>query len=278
MTYRVQKTFNNNVVLCDDHISQTEVILVGKGIGFGKRTGDQFTDFRHVEKRFVLTDAGAQDNLRLLYMTLNENHIGVATEAASDIARSLKMDIPTKKLISVVDHIVFALQRLEDGMTLENPFKDEMRILYGNEWRIAEEAIERMNLALGVTLPEDEIAFLTMHITSILQHNKPTESSREARVLAECVKRIETDFNVQFERHSLAYSRLITHLRFVIQRAATGETILNPMKEQIKEKLPEAYKSAEHVADFLRSHYLFLLTDDEIAFIALHIGRLKEKI
>ena len=52
--YEVQKTLNNNVLIASD-IDGNEVVLIGSGIGFGKKFGEPI-NHEQVEKMFVLND------------------------------------------------------------------------------------------------------------------------------------------------------------------------------------------------------------------------------
>ncbi|MEG0952549.1 MAG: CAT RNA binding domain-containing protein, partial [Niameybacter sp.] len=50
MEYQIIKVFNNNVVLASQE--QDQVILVSKGIGFGKKIGDTIQENTNIEKVF----------------------------------------------------------------------------------------------------------------------------------------------------------------------------------------------------------------------------------
>lgn len=52
--YTVVKTLNNNVILVTDRQTSRELILIGKGIGFGKREGQAVSiPDEDIEKSFV---------------------------------------------------------------------------------------------------------------------------------------------------------------------------------------------------------------------------------
>lgn len=51
-TYGDQKIYNNNIVLVEDE-KQLEMILLGRGIAFQKKAGDEIDPGR-AEKRFVI--------------------------------------------------------------------------------------------------------------------------------------------------------------------------------------------------------------------------------
>lgn len=49
--YQIIKVLNNNVLLVDSQCIQ--YILVGKGIGFGKKSGETIKDFSGIESKFI---------------------------------------------------------------------------------------------------------------------------------------------------------------------------------------------------------------------------------
>ena len=53
--YTIKKVLNNSVVICQ-HDTDPEVILLGKGIGFGKKPGDLVDPASVPEEVYQLTD------------------------------------------------------------------------------------------------------------------------------------------------------------------------------------------------------------------------------
>jgi len=51
-SFFVEKVLNNNVLIAK-HLTYDEVVLIGKGIGFNKKKGDEI-DAKAVEKMFLL--------------------------------------------------------------------------------------------------------------------------------------------------------------------------------------------------------------------------------
>ena len=51
-SFTINKILNNNVIIAT-HASYKEVVLIGKGIGFGKKSGEEITP-KSAEKIFIL--------------------------------------------------------------------------------------------------------------------------------------------------------------------------------------------------------------------------------
>ncbi len=50
---------------------------------------------------------------------------------------------------------------------------------------------------------------------------------------------------------SLAYNRMMNHIKYMVARVSTGETLKLDMNEYIEEKYPESYRIAEDVCESL---------------------------
>lgn len=61
------------------------------------------------------------------------------------------------------------------------------------------------------------------------------------------------------------------HLSFAVQRMKKGETISNPLKEDIRLIFHTEYKAASCASEAVRDNYGIELTEDEIGFLALHV-------
>ena len=271
--YRIIKSFNNNVILCEDMKNTKEYILIGKGIGFNAKADTLFSTVDKIEKLFVIDD-DKKSNLKELYDIINPNFIGVATEALSILTDTIDWDVNSKSYMALLDHLVFAIERFCDNIILENQFRAELKALYEYEWGLATKVVEFINTALNLSLNEDEIAFVTMHINGILNKTKAVDSAKQAVIIKNLMDFLEKELNLHIDKDSLYYNRLIIHLRLAINRVVKGISENNILIDHIKEKLSKAYGISEMVGEFLLKNYNIILTENELGFIALHIDRL----
>ena len=78
-TYLIKKALNNNVLIATD-VNGNEVVLIGRGIGFGKKSGESIIR-EEVEKLFVLNDPEEQEQYKQLISTLDEETLKVLISA-----------------------------------------------------------------------------------------------------------------------------------------------------------------------------------------------------
>ena len=77
-SFTVDKALNNNVIIAK-HPSLGEVVLIDKGIGFGKKSGDVL-DQAAFEKMFVLKNTKEQTEYKQLLHHINEDMIELAND------------------------------------------------------------------------------------------------------------------------------------------------------------------------------------------------------
>lgn len=78
---KIDKVYNNNVVQIRED-SGEEAIVMGKGLGFQKKVGDEL-DLSKIEKKFVLEDSNIANELSRVYVDLSNEEI----EAVFDIIK-----------------------------------------------------------------------------------------------------------------------------------------------------------------------------------------------
>jgi beta-glucoside operon transcriptional antiterminator len=271
---RIFKILNNNAVVVID--GPKEKIVMGNGIAFQKRKNDIIPKEK-VEKIFVLHEQSSEKFQQLL-ATLPETHIDLAEKIISYAEGHLKEPLNDHIHIALTDHLSFALERLDQGFTIQNKLTNEIKLLYKKEFEIALWAKAEIKKDLGVEIPLDEVAHIALHIhTAKLGGDSMSDSMMKATILRDFIEQVEKKMEVEIEESSINYQRLITHLRFALNRIEQGsgfEPIDKDMLNLIKEKYQSAYECSKSVVDYLHKEYGITFPQSEVAYISLHIQRL----
>lgn len=271
--YEVIKVFNNNVLFVTQ--SGNEKILFGKGIGFGKHTGDAISHTINVDKIFSIEDSSNTSAFNELVNRTDGNLIGLCEEVICMISSELKEDLNEKIHISLTDHITFTLKRLQENDEIENPFLVETETLYKREFEIARKAVKMIEEQLKVTIPDGEIGFITLHIHSARNQGKLSNTIKYAYLSSTIVEYIEDTLDIYIDRQSLDYARFLTHIRFAIERILNNNPIKNELLKVIKKQYSSSYKLAKEVANIIENQIQIKVIEDEVAYIAVHIQRFK---
>lgn len=83
--YLIKKSLNNNVLIATNE-DDDEVVVIGRGIGFGKKSGDRIVQ-EQVEKLFVLKDPDEQKQYKELLYNLDDTILKVIISAVELIRK-----------------------------------------------------------------------------------------------------------------------------------------------------------------------------------------------
>jgi transcriptional antiterminator len=276
MNFEIIKVFSNNVVLCEDKRKNTEIIAVGCGIGFKAKAGTFISDSA-IEKLYGELSEEDKKYLSDIMSNTDSEILDIVEDALKIIDKELKEKLSIYFHLTMLSHLSFAIERSKYGTIIRNPFLEELRVLYPQEYRIAEKFIAEVNKHLEYKLEIDEVGFITMHIHAALRGVKVSETSEQLTLTYELVKVIENELGHKIDRESYDFIRLLTHLKFAVNRVKNNIKIENILLPEIKKKLKLYYKISQKVAKFAEKNYNILFNEDEVGYITIHLAKIKSK-
>ncbi len=269
--YTIKKILNNNVVYAIDK-SREEVILVGKSIGF-KYTKNMLIPLDDISNIFTKKN-NDKNNYEKVLNSINNNIIDVTEEIISMCENELDTTFNNSIHISLPDHINFAIIRIKNGQKIVNTFSVELKILFPLEYKLALKAVEILNDKLNIKLPEDEAAFICLHIKGATREENTSDYIEYTSNFTSIMNMISKLLNKKLDKNSLEYIRTLTHLKFMIERVKNGRTMKNQLLASIKEQFFKEYNIALKVALKCNSLFKITIPEDEIGYITLHLRRL----
>ena len=276
MNFEIIKVFSNNVVLCEDKRKNTEIIAVGCGIGFKAKAGTFISDSA-IEKLYGELSEEDKKYFSDIMNNTDSEILDIVEDALKIIDKELKEKLSIYFHLTMLSHLSFAIERSKYGTIIRNPFLEELRVLYPQEYRIAEKFIAEVNKHLEYKLEIDEVGFITMHIHAALRGVKVSETSEQLTLTYELVKVIENELGHKIDRESYDFIRLLTHLKFAVNRVKNNIKIENILLPEIKKKLKLYYKISQKVAKFAEKNYNILFNEDEVGYITIHLAKIKSK-
>jgi transcriptional antiterminator/beta-glucoside operon transcriptional antiterminator len=272
--FRIKKVLNNNVVIAV-HPALREVVLIGKGIGFQKKVGELIQE-ETVEKCFVLQDKKEQEQYKQLLSQVDERLVEVMNDVVLHIHKRFQTPLNEHIHTALMDHIGFAIKRLEQGIAFTNPFLVETRALYEREYEVAEEIVDMIEMKMGIRLPEAEAGFIAMHIHSALTRRRLSEIHQYSRLILRLIRMVETALNKEVDRKSISYLRLVTHLRFAIERTVAEEDITEPegFTELLRSQYPMCYDIAWKLSKVMERELKKAVPLAEVSYLTLHLQRI----
>jgi len=273
--YIINKILSNNVVLVDNN--NKKYILVGKGIGFGKKKGSELNNNDVIEEKFVSLEALNDSEYHTLITKIDPKIIEVCDEIISIANKELDEDLDSKISLALIDHISFAIKRIKDNIEIVNPFLNETKILYPIEYKIAKKGIEILKNRLSINIPDAEIGFIALHIYGSRKNKTKSEALEITKLINKIVFFTEKKLNLNINKESFSYNRFIMHLRGVIDRVKNNKNIENILLSRIKQEFLIEFNVALQIASIIKSELKYDVPDSEVGFITLHLFKLKSE-
>lgn len=271
--YRVGKPLNHNTVIAISMEDQQEYLLIGKGIGFGKKVSERF----EIPDQTVCTIYSLQEQTeRGKAMELIKGMDPVYLEIAEKIltkSEEVFGKIDRRILFPLADHIAFAVQRIRAEEQISNPLTDDIRVLFHMEYKVAETVKEILREMLQVEIDEHEIGYIALHIHSAIEDENVALSMQIANAVRECIQMIEGETGQKIDILSLSYNRLMNHIRYMVARAIKGEALKLNMNDYMSVKFPKSYEMAEEICGKLNHQIHHELNEAEVGYLAMHIER-----
>lgn len=276
MEYIVVKAMNNNVVLAMEKGTQEEVILMGKGLGFNKKHGQKIQKSQlPIERIFKAQTSQQKEDYTQRFKGIDQKIVGACAEIVSE-AEKIFGSLSEKLLLVLTDHISFAIERIQSGQEISNPFLYETKLLYPECYAIGVKAQALLKKATGVNIPESEIGFITLHLHAARFKKNVKDTVKTTRIIQELISIIEIETQVKLKRGTVLYDRLLSHLWYCLDRVEKGETLENPMGDFLLNQFPQAFDIAKIVANHIELSLKKPVLSNELLYMTIHIERLRK--
>lgn len=267
---KIIKILNHNAIIVHAQESNEILLAMQKGIGFGRKISelvslDSVNTLYHIHTSTQVKGDHLLNSIDPVYIEISHDILSHYQDRFAVLDEA--------KLLPLADHIAFAIQRMRNNITIQNPFSNEIRFLYPQEWEVAAKSREIIFNKLSVLINDDEIGYITLHLNSTQEISKDY-GFMVAMILKETVDEVEKEFQIQVNRKSLSYSRLMMHMKYLIARLHEEETINLDMENYTKANIPQAYGVAERIVKRVVDALDTDVPRVEIGYLAMHMDRI----
>lgn len=274
----ITKILNHNVVVSKDDEGQ-EVIIMGKGVGYGRKVGDAIPTDR-IEKQFILSNSS--QHMKELLTEIPVIAYEISEEMISLIKQRLGRKMNNLIHVTMSDHISSMMERSQQGIKLKNSMLWDIKHLYREEFNIANEVIQIVFPKHQLEYDQDEVASITMHIVNAELNEVIPAMIDITRVVSEVMNIVKYHFRIVYDEETLTYYRFVTHLRFFAQRLINGSDYKSSDDQNvlavIKDQYPESYLCMEKVKMYIQKKYNYQIHSDECLYLTIHITRIVDEM
>lgn len=274
---RIEKIINNNIISAIDQ-QGIELIAMGKGIGFGQKSGDEIDD-RKVEKIFRLDHMNNKEYFEELLSSLPLEHIRLSADIIAYARDSLSLNLSQNVYLTLTDHIGFTLKKYREGMVFNNDLYDEVKLFYPLEYSVGRYALELIEDRTGCRLHDDEAASIALHLINGEIDSAMGTTFVMVKMMREMMEMIERQIPIPSER-PYPKERLIADLKQLANRLVTEEPMHGRKDDLLYEFVREHYRKEcqiiDSVSEYIEKEYQCNMTEEEKMYLTLNIKRMRD--
>ncbi|SHO45286.1 PRD domain-containing protein [Anaerocolumna xylanovorans] len=277
----VLKKINNNVAICEDS-NHKELIAFGKGIGFPP-TPYELTDLSKIDRTFY----DVSNQYISLLNDIPYEIIQFTARQILEIQDELPYDTNSNLMLTLSDHIAFAIERVKKGIYIRMPSIYELEMNYPIEVNIGRKFISEILQEFKIKLPKSEAQGIAMHFINAQNYSlreepayvKQLEQHYE-EILQQTVCIIEQEMGIQVRQDTFNYIRFATHIQYLLKRIYEQKYIDSnnlQMYKTLQFEFQEISDCVDKICDYYKNTWSLKVPDEEKLYLIIHINRVCSK-
>ena len=133
--YRISKVLNHNTIIGIQEEDHQEYLIMGKGIGFGKKVTER-VELPDEVSMYSLKETTRRGSASKLARSIPPEYLEVADLVLQEAERVFGK-IDQSVLFPMADHIEYAVKRIQSGEAISNPLTEDIRLLFYSEYKVA---------------------------------------------------------------------------------------------------------------------------------------------
>lgn len=274
-----KRVLNNNAVLAES-TNKGSLLVFGKGIGFGKSTGDE-VNTSLIEKTFLIKNEETSTRFEELLAHVPSDYVLVTEKIINYSKLRLGKALNELIFVNLTDHIYNLVKQEKNGIRIKNPLRIEIQRFYKDEYAVGLKAVEIINNEFGTNVGSDEAATIATHIVNSEIDNTFTEAYEIAQITKTVEQIVKDYYRTEFDENDLDYFRFITHIKFFAQRVMSKyhyEDDDNYLLSILKERYQDEYLCAIKIMNKISDTYSYEANSTEIVYLTTHIRRITKKL
>lgn len=275
---KVEKVLNNNAFISMDENGQ-EIIIMGKGIAFGKKQG-QDVELVSGYKIFSNSDLELNQRFKKIVSDIPEEYMKITEQVVLILEKEYDKKVNDIIYVTLTEHIHGAVERFKKGIQIKNPLLLDIKRLFKDEYEVSKQTLEVIKEEFGISFDEDEAGYIAQHIVNAQLDDDMTDVVNITKIMQEILNIIKYSYRMEFNEESIYYYRFVTHLKFFAQRIlnrSSYEDDNEEIFEVFKEKYTNSYNCVLKINSLIKKTYNYELSKDEQLYLMIHIERITTK-
>ncbi|MGG3505930.1 BglG family transcription antiterminator [Paenibacillus lautus] len=218
------------------------------------------------------------DLARNLFPPMKSEHLKRVYRLISDSEVTLGVDLTDEMLFHLTARFLLYVRRIQEEQFISID-EDERNVLRRMpEYEVAAGVAEGLGQMFGVSIPDEEICYFTMHLLGarVNRMEQMTGSEEVLKQLRQVTRQMTDDFQryacVFLPNREAMEENLLVHLKPAYYRIIYGLGLENPLLENILSKYREVFELTRRSATPFEQLVGRPLDDNEIGYLAMHFG------
>jgi mannitol operon transcriptional antiterminator len=192
-----------------------------------------------------------------------------------EIQDELPFTIADSSYVALVVHLALAVERIIQGESINFDPQYLETIRGTKEYETAEKIARSLEHAFRITIPDEEIGYITMHLMGAKLRDRQgymlEEASFEVGIKAqELIRFVSDELNVNLTNNDPLFQDLVVHLKPAIYRIEHNMGIANPLLSKIVQDYPELFSTLEKGVKKVFPD--LTVPKEEIGYLVLHFA------
>ena len=242
-----------------------------------------------INKRRVISDILYKESeqssvsSKIIQDSLPNINVSQLIEIIQKEVRSEKIYLNVFDFNNILLHIAVATHRTKNGYQVQNNYQKNQTNIVHNKTKVknvqslkfANKLIDQIEITEKVRFSDEErtslILIVQFSITRKHRNLEDNVSHNTVILVDDLIQYVNSMLNIDLRVLNFR-EQFAIHIQRLLKRSSYGYVERNPMTLRIRQSSPIIYECAVLISNRLEKHKGILIEDDEIAYIAMHIG------
>ena len=243
----------------------------------------------HGQNKSVLSHYPEQGIIKLpIPFALSVDKLMFSGKIIRNIEKQKELNFSDNTYFSLVVFLYIVITRNLEKMYLDDSIQDNVSMENSNEYLIAIKVSAEINQEFDITLQESEIKSIAIRLLGAKPRQSEISSSKQGgalrsdelyeSVIIEMISEASKLLHPILAVDQKLMKGLLIHLKPAINRLLYKVPIQNKLLPEIKKRYPYIFSVAKISVQVIEEKYHLVVSDEEVGFIAMHLGAAMERL
>ncbi|HEL0785584.1 transcription antiterminator [Streptococcus equi subsp. zooepidemicus] len=180
-------------------------------------------------------------------------------------------------MLQILPFILLSYRNMQLHSETKTALKRDFNLIWKRkEYQIAKALASELYHNFKLHLDDIEVGMVAMLMLSFRKdqdHHVESQDYEQMRAtIGDFIDQLELRYQLHFTHKKDLLRQLTRHCKALVYRKAYGIFSINPLTDHIKEKYEELFAMAQSCAVILEQAWQISLTDDDVAYLTIHLG------